>query len=129
MRTKNGASAFAKKLLHISCDGKGLLCEDRILAIIKALPREHDTLVILKKYLIFVERKLHKQTMLISSPTGLSADTVENLREHFERALGQKFAPQTVIDGSLIAGIRIRAGDHIFEKSILGVLETLGTRA
>jgi len=94
METKNEIRIFARRLLRISHDDKGLLCETRILTIIKTLRREHDSSAILKKYFILVERELHRPTILISSTRDLSTDTVENLKEQSERALAQKFAPK-----------------------------------
>ncbi|MDR1255954.1 MAG: F0F1 ATP synthase subunit delta [Puniceicoccales bacterium] len=129
MRTKNRAKVSARKLLRISCGSDGLLGEDRIRMVIKALPMQHDTLAILKEYSVLIERTLRRQTMLICSPAKLEAKTVESLRKYFERVLGQKFFPRVAVDNSLIAGIRVQAGDRIFEKSIAGTFEVLRTIA
>jgi F0F1-type ATP synthase delta subunit len=129
MKANSKAKAFAKKLLHISCDGEGLLQEDKIRAVIGSLPRKYNTLATLKEYYVLVSRKIFKQTMLISSPTEVSLDIVKSLRNYFEQTLGRKFAPKVSVDDSLIAGMRIRAGDRIFEKSIASTLEVLRTMA
>ncbi|MDR2436428.1 MAG: F0F1 ATP synthase subunit delta [Puniceicoccales bacterium] len=125
MKTDKRVAAFARKLLQISFNGKGLLCEEKIHATIEALPRSHRTLAILNEYFSLIKREFRRQMLAISSPTELSADAIDSLRQHFERTLGRKFAPVALVDGSLIAGIRVQADDRIFEKSIAGALETL----
>jgi F0F1-type ATP synthase delta subunit len=125
MKARKREKSFAKKLLQISCGDDGLLCEEKIRAVIGALPRSHGTLAILREYFLLVRCELGKQMLVISSPVELGGNVVDDLRRHFEQTLGQKFVPKILLDDSLIAGIRVRANDRIFEKSIAGALEAL----
>jgi F0F1-type ATP synthase delta subunit len=125
MKADKRGKVFARKLLRISFNDEGLLCEEKIHAVIEVLPRSHSTLAILNEYFSLVKRELRRQTLVISSPIELNADTIDSLRRHFEQTLGRKFAPVASLDDSLIAGIRVQANDRIFEKSISGALGVL----
>jgi F0F1-type ATP synthase delta subunit len=125
MIPRNRAKAIARTLLGISHGGDGLLSGDKILAILRILPREYATLGILREYYSMIERKIHRQRMEIGSPVAMDEDSIREIKGYFEEKFGQKFSVECALDRSLIAGIRVRAGDHVFEKSIANSLELL----
>jgi F-type H+-transporting ATPase subunit delta len=58
------------------------------------------------------------QTAEVTSSTALEASTVESLKESFSKRYDRPIDVKTKIDPSLIAGIRVKIGDDVFDASI-----------
>lgn len=126
MQKRTHIKKFAIRLLGIS-HTNGLLDDRKILAILKVLPKNNNTLLILQQYYSLVVRSKIKEQMIISSDHEVDKESIQKIVTHFEKKFNRKLRIVTKIDPMLIAGICIQVGDKIFEQSIRATLATLNS--
>jgi F-type H+-transporting ATPase subunit delta len=119
MRNSQKINRLAQKLIDLS-KVEGIVDESSLwkgLQGVKASKPKHwiPLLKILKHKL---SRVLAWQTAEVTSSTALEASTVESLKESFSKRYDRPIDVKTKIDPSLIAGIRVKIGDDVFDASI-----------
>ena len=118
--------SFAKKLVEMSRDN-GVVTESKVsdvLAAIKqAKPRKE--LLVLKTYLYFIRKALAEQTAVVATPGALSADALASIESSFSKIYGRPITAVTKTDTSLIAGVRVRVGDDVYDASVAGRLKRI----
>lgn len=127
MKKRLNIRKFAKKLLSISRTN-GLLDDEKIAAVLNALPKEPNSLSVLREYYSLLKRAISKERLLIFSDNELLDEERDLLVSSFERKAGRKVRVQTEIDPNLIAGVRAQLGDKIFEISVRSTLATLSKK-
>lgn len=73
--------------------------------------------------LLFEYRK--KLLVEVSTAEKLSAKNLANLKGLLEKKYGQAIQIETVIEPSLIAGLKVKVGDHIIDGSVRSKLDRL----
>lgn len=120
------AKIFAKKLLAISLENNRV-SEEKVTAILQTLksnpPRRYKE--ILEIYLLKIRAELRKENATIEHSGVLSSaavnDIKENLTKYYNRDI--KVSEQNVPE--LLAGVRIRVADDVWDTSVLSRLEQL----
>lgn len=115
---------FAKRLVELSRDG-GVITEPKVaevLAGIKKIKPRHE-LLLLKSYLGYIRKAVAEQTAVVSTPGALSPDTLSAIESNFTQVYGRPISAVTARDASLIAGVRIRIGDDVYDASVAGRLK------
>ena len=98
--------------------------QEEILAGLKQTqPRHYST--ILKTFLSHIRREVALQTAVVYTPTALSAQTLEEIKKQFTQKYNRSIDVITEQDDSLIAGIRVRIGDDVYDASLTGRLKQL----
>jgi len=117
---------FAKRLVAMAQED-GVVREERVREILDALkenpPRHHARL--LRAFLRHVRRELSMQTARVWSAGTLSEETVGRLEAYFSQCYERTVSAQLENDPSLIAGVRIRVGDDLYDASVAGRLQRL----
>jgi F0F1-type ATP synthase, delta subunit (mitochondrial oligomycin sensitivity protein) len=117
---------FAKKLVELSKDN-GVVTEAKVAEVLAGLkqvqPRGY--LGLLKSYLNYLKREIALQTAVVSTPGALSADALEAIATNFSKIYGRTITATTKTDPSLIAGVRVRVGDDVYDSSVAGRLKRL----
>jgi F-type H+-transporting ATPase subunit delta len=87
-----------------------------------------DRKAFLKAFHKAVSREIRKDTLVIESAHDLSPETLDHLVGEFakDRERSLHVVPRTNPD--LIAGIRVRLGDSVYDASLSGNLQSLTTR-
>lgn len=117
---------FAKKLVELSKEG-GVVTEAKVgevLATIKKTELRHKRLI-LKSYLRLIERELAQQTAVVATSGALSAEALAAIESNFTQVYGRPIQAETTEDASLIAGVRVRVGDDVYDASVAGRLKRL----
>jgi F-type H+-transporting ATPase subunit delta len=129
MQRDKKITQFAKKLVRLSKDGD-LVTEAKVGEVLAALkqakPRHLGA--ILKTYLRYIKREVAAQTALVATPGALGTETLEALETHFSDLYQRTVRSETRDDASLIAGVRVRVGDDVYDASVAGRLERLAAQ-
>ena len=115
-----------RKLLSLSLCDDGLLDDDRISCVLSSLSTElsgDELRKLLIEYLNILERFRASHTLYIDHSGELSEDCVQRLREKYQTMFDRPLFVVTKESEDLIAGLRIRLDDFVFECSIASALD------
>lgn len=126
MKRDQKITQLAKKLVELSKDN-GVVTEAKVgevLAGLKQVQHRHH-LTVLKSFLNYLRREIALQTAVVSTPAALSADALKEIEAKFTNLYGRPVSAVTQQDTSLIAGVRVRVGDDVYDASVAGRLQRL----
>lgn len=116
---------FAKNLVELSRE-EGVITGARVADVLDGL-KQHEglrhKLLVLKTYLHYIRRGLAAQTAVVATPGALSPEALAAIEAGFSRIYQRPITAVTTPDPSLIAGVRIRIGDDVYDASIAGRLK------
>jgi len=118
---------LSKKLVALSKDEKGVVTESKVTDVLSGLKKAEirHYLSVLKTYLKLLRREVALQTAVVSTPGELSESALEEIAAKYSKLYGRSIQATTATDDSLIAGVRVRVGDDVFDASIAGRLQRL----
>ena len=119
-------SQFAKKLVELSKEDK-VVTEAKVTEVLGALKQVNHRhhLTILKAYLNYLRREIALQTAVVSAPAKISEENLKAIETHFTREYNRPIQAVLKQDESLIAGVRIRIGDDVYDASVASYLQRL----
>jgi F-type H+-transporting ATPase subunit delta len=118
--------SLAKKMVEMSRD-RGVVTEAKVgevLAAIKQLKPRHE-LSLLKAFLTYIRKAVAEQTAVVATPGALSQDALAAIETNFSELYRRSITAVTRTDASLIAGVRVRVGDDVYDASVAGRLKRL----
>lgn len=117
---------FARRLVELCLD-KGKVSSERVAEVLESLrknpPRNHR--LVLRLFLARIERRIRENTLRMESPEEPGPAVVGHLVDHYSNAYGRQLHPEWVENAELVAGIRLRIADDVYEDSILSRLDQL----
>ena len=126
MKRDQKITKLAKKLVELSKDS-GVVTESKVAEVLAGFQqvqhRRH--LTVLKTFLNYLRREVALQTAVVSTPTGLSDDAIKAIEVQFSKLYNRSVNAVTQPDTSLIAGVRVRVGDDVYDASVAGRLQRL----
>ena len=126
MKRDKKITQLAKKLVELSKDN-GVVTKAKVgevLAGLKQVKHRHH-LTVLKAFLVYLRREVALQTAVVSTPAALSADALAAIEAKFSSVYGRTITAVIKQDTSLIAGVRVRVGDDVYDASVSGRLQRL----
>lgn len=119
---------FARKLFQMSLDERGCVSAERVTAVLAALDKSppKGVLGILRFYKIFVGEQLARNTALVEYAGPVGKDVLDEIAGAMERFYGRPMEANAVERPELLAGLRIKVGDDLFENNIESRLGALG---
>ncbi|MGJ3243367.1 MAG: F0F1 ATP synthase subunit delta [Opitutales bacterium] len=130
MRADRKLKDFARKLVALSRAGDGLVDEGRVGEILAALrqhpPRRPKT--VLKLYLHGIERALREGTALVEHAGPLESDALESIRSAMANTYDRPLRSESHENADLLAGIRVRVADDVYDASAAGRLKRLAAQ-
>ena len=126
MKRDQKITRLAKKLVELSKDN-GVVTEAKVgevLAGLKQVQHRHH-LTVLKTFLGYLRREIALQTAVVSTPGALSDDALKAIETTYSNMYGRAVSAVTQQDTSLIAGVRVRVGDDVYDASVAGHLQRL----
>ncbi len=126
MRPDRKIFAYAKKLLSLSLQD-GVVSAERVEAVLTALRNQppRNAKAILRAYAKLIKRAIAAQTAVVESAVPLDESALKAISQHFSQQYGRAIVVQSSENPSLIAGLRVRIGDDLYDASITGRLERL----
>lgn len=126
MKRDQKITRLAKKLVELSKDN-GVVTEAKVgevLAGLKQVQHRHH-LTVLKSFLNYLRREIALQTAVVSTPAALSDEALKAIEATYSKMYGRTVTAVTKQDTSLIAGVRVRVGDDVYDASVAGRLQRL----
>lgn len=127
MKRDKQISQLAKKLVVLSKDSEGIITSstvDQVLSGLKQVqPRRY--LALLRCYLEHIRREIALQTAEVSAPSALSEEALKAIEQHYSIIYGRSIRARSITEESLIAGVRVRVGDDLYDASIAGLLSRI----
>ena len=126
MKSDVKISKLAKKLLELSKDSS-VVTESKVAEVLAGLQqvKHRHYLAVLKTFLNYLRREVALQTAVVSTPTRLSDDAIKAVEVQFSKLYSRPVSAVTQQDTSLIAGVRVRVGDDVYDSSVAGRLKRL----
>lgn len=117
---------LAKKLVELSREN-GVVSDARVTEVLTALRSGNlrCRLTVLKTYLHFIRKAVAEQTAIVATPGSLSPDALAAIESSFSQLYGRSISAVVAPDSSLIAGLRVRVGDDVYDASVAGRLRRL----
>ena len=129
MRASKQSESLARGLFRLSVEN-GQVSAERVSAVLAHLsahpPRQ--PLAVLRRYERLVAEQLARNTAVVEHGGPVPDGLLPNLSQSFTRKYGRPVAARAQANPALIAGLRIRVGDDVYESSIAGQLATLAAR-
>lgn len=115
-----------EKSVGESFNSKGEINEPKVAEIIKVLKKlpNVDAIVALGLYGKGLKREINKTTLEITSPVKLSATEIKNITDTAKKSF-QINQTKTVLDSSLLGGLRIKIGDVVFDDTVQNKIEQM----
>ena len=126
MKSDQKITKLAKKLVELSKDN-GVLIESKVsevLAGFRQVQHRHH-LAVLKTLLSYLRREVALHTAVVATPVELSGDALGAIEAQFSKLYNRPVNAVTQQDTSLIAGVRVRVGDDVYDASVAGRLQRL----
>lgn len=126
MRATRQSRQLAHQLYRLSLDGD-LVSAERVGAVLGYLERHppRQPLAVLRDYRRLVARHLARSQAVVEHAGVVSDDILRALAEALTRRYERRITATARLDPELIAGLRIRVGDDVYESSIAGHLAAL----
>ena len=126
MKHKKKTTQLAKKLVELSKED-GVVTEARVSEVLTGLKqmKRRNYLIILKTYLVRLRRELALQTAVVSTHNLISDETLEEISAKYSAIYGRPIKAEVEKDDTLIAGVRVRVGDDLYDASLVGRLQRL----
>jgi len=122
------AQSLARQLFKLSLVN-GLVSAEQVAGVLAYVEKHRpaNPLLVLKAYERLIARELAKSRAVVEH----AGPVADSILAGIAGALSQKYkrviTPQARQDAGLIAGLRVRVGDDVFESSIAGQLAELST--
>ena len=126
MKRDQKITRLAKKLVELSKD-KGVVTEAKVtevLAGLKQVQHRHH-LTVLKTFLSYLRREIALQTAVVMTPGALSDDALKAIEATYSKMYDRPVSAVIQQATSLIAGVRVRVGDDVYDASVAGRLQRL----
>ena len=126
MKRDKKIAQLARKLVELSKEG-GVVTEPKVNEVLAGLKQvQHRRyLTVLNTFLTYIRREIALQTAVVSTPLTLSEDSLKAIEAHFIKLYDRPIKAITQTDTSLVAGVRVRVGDDIYDASVAGRLQRL----
>jgi F-type H+-transporting ATPase subunit delta len=127
MNSPKQIDQFAKKLLALSKKADGGIDAQKVSAVLSSLKRSkpRNLRQILQRYLALVKRTLRQRTAHIEHAGELQESAVAEIQSAFSSRYGVTLETATLANDDLIAGLRVRVGDDLYDASIRSRLDRL----
>ncbi len=127
MATSKQAQQFAKQLTELSLGLDGAVDAERVAGVLAYLAKHPPAqpMVVLKAYHRRIERELKKTHAIVEHAGEVSSDVLAAiggaLSQKYHRSISTTASP----NDALLAGLRVRIADDIYESTVSGQLDEL----
>jgi F-type H+-transporting ATPase subunit delta len=126
MHASRQSLQYARQLFRLSL-ADGQISAERVNGVLDYLGRHppRQPLVILKHYRRLVAAQLAKNCALVEHAGPIASGILRSIEDSFTQKYQRPIAAATQPNPDLIAGLRIRVGDDLYESSIASQLAAL----
>lgn len=126
MKRDQKITRLAKKLVELS-KNKGVVTEAKVTEVLVGLKQvqHRHHLTVLKTFLSYLRREIALQTAVVMTPGALSDDALKAIEATYTKIYNRPVSAVIQQETSLIAGVRVRVGDDVYDASVAGRLQRL----
>lgn len=127
MKISKDALRSARQLFRACVDSSGRLHNSRVKRVVKRVAEEkpRDYIAVLTAFQRFVRLETEKRTAMVESVSRLSNEMREQLRVDLQKKYGDDLTLEFFENPSLIGGLRVKVGSHVWDGSVAAKLEAL----
>lgn len=129
MRVSRQSRQFARQLFSLSLDG-GQVSPERVAGVLAHLARQppRQPLAVLRRYHRLIATQLAKNRALVEHAGAVDDSVLRLIEAAFVRKYQRPITASARPNPDLIAGLRIRVGDDLYESSIVRQLAALSAQ-
>ncbi len=126
MRASKKSQQFARQLFRLSL-ADGQVSAERVSAVLAHLAHQppRQPLAVLRHYQRLITTQLARNSALVEHGGAIDDGLLRSLEAAFTRKYQRPIAASARPNPALLAGLRIRIGDDLYESSIAGQLAAL----
>lgn len=123
--------AYAKQLLQISLDEKGAVSAERVAAVLAHLEKNPPARLplVLAAYRKLVAIEVAKGEARVEHAGPVAPAALDGIAAALGKRYGRPVTATATPNPKLLAGLRVRIGDDVFESSVAGQLAALSAAA
>jgi F-type H+-transporting ATPase subunit delta len=117
---------FARQLFQLSMEG-GVVSPERVAGVLAYVEKHRPAhpAALLKAYRRLIAAELARGQAEIEHAGSVSDEMIQNIAAAMSKKYGRVIAASAKPGASLIAGLRVRVGDDVYEASVAGRLAAL----
>ena len=122
------AQQLARQLFKLSLvDGR--LSDERVAGVLQYLDKTKpaNAIQVLKEYHRLVAAEVARNQAVVEHAGPVSAQTLQEIASSLGKKYGRPITAIAQPNSSLLAGLRVRVGDDVYESSVSGQLAALGS--
>lgn len=119
--------AFAKQLLQLSLDDKGAVSAERVAGVLEYLEKDPPARLplLLAAYRKLVAAEIAKGEARVEHAGPVTPAALDGIAAALGKRYGRPVVATATANPKLLAGLRVRIGDDVFESSVAGQLGAL----
>lgn len=127
MATDKKAQALAKQLTALSLGRDGAVDPERVTGVLAYLEKHQPAqlMTVLKAYRRRIERELQKTNAVVEHAGEVSSEVLAAIGGALTQKYRRSIATSASRNDDLIAGLRVRVADDVYESTVAGQLDTL----
>ncbi len=120
------AQQLARQLFRMSLVN-GEVSPERVNGVLQYIEKHRpaNPAAVLHAYHRYVAAEVARGQAVIEHAGPIKPETLTSVAENLGRKYGRKITPVAKRNDTLIAGLRVRVGDDVYESTVAGQLETL----
>ena len=120
------AQQFARQLFKLSL-ADGVVSAERVSGVLEYIERHRppNPVMVLKAYARYVAAELAKGEAIVEHAGAINAATLAAIAATMTKKYGRPVTATARPNAALLAGLRVRVGDDIYESSVAGQLAAL----
>jgi F-type H+-transporting ATPase subunit delta len=128
MRASKQSQQFARQLVRLSL-ADGQISAERVSGVLAHLEKHppRQPLVVLRIYYRLVSIEIAKSRALVEHAGPITDGSLHAIEASFTRKYQRSITATAQPNPALVAGLRIRVGDDVYESSIAGQLAALSS--
>lgn len=126
MAAKKQVQQLARQLYKLSFEG-GRLSAERVSGVLAYVEKTKpvQTLAVLKTYQRLVAAEVARNRAVVEHAGSVPETLLQNIASVLSKKYGRALAVSSQLNPALLAGLRVRVGDDIYESSVAGQLAAL----
>ncbi len=130
MATSKKDQKLARDLFKLSFD-QGRLSSERVSAVLSYLEsaKVDNTLAVLQSYRRLVSREIAQGQAVVEHAGNIAPEALDQVSAAMSRRYGRTVTWVSKPKPELLAGMRVRVGDDVYESSVSGQLAALAANA
>ena len=123
---KKQTQQLARQLFHLSVVD-GAVSSERVAGVLEYVEKHRPPHVtaVLQAYRRLVAAEIARGQAVVEHAGPVSAATLNRIETAMAKRYGRKIVPVSKPNDKLLAGLRVRVGDDVYESSVAGQLATL----